>query len=202
MCSRHAPPYLSGKCFSLYQVSLQPELQKELSAEAREALPGRKDFPLGHEIIAKKLPLLDRVWKEANRKHPAGAIGTFRAVGDSPIVVGEGLELPPHASVLIPPFSLHRNERYWPNPEQFDPSRFLPEHESSRDPMTFQAFSGGPRNCIGSRLARAEALSILATLFRRYEFQCVSGDEVPADYCTLTRKPRNGIFFTVADRPD
>jgi cytochrome P450 len=179
----------------LYEVSLNPGLQQELAEEAKQALPTRTDFPLSPSILNRQLPLLDKVWLETNRKHPAGSTGTLRAVGDEPIVVGDGLELPARSSVLLPPYSLHRNPRYWPDPEKFDPSRFDPEMEAKRDSMTFQAFSAGPRNCMGSRLARADALSILAPLLRRFEVKCVE-PTVPVSYASLTTKPRDGIRFT------
>jgi len=183
----------------LYEVSLNDDLQEALYQEAKAALPSRDDIVADADTLETQLPLLNRVWKEANRKHPAAATGTLRKVGNSPIIVGDGLELPAKASVLIPPFALHRNEEYWPNPEKFDPSRFTEIQEASRDPMTFQAFSGGPRNCIGSKLARAEALSVLAPLFRRYKVECVERGEI-ADFCSLTRRPRDGIRFKFAAR--
>lgn len=184
----------------LYEVSLNPTLQQELYEEAKLALPDYNDVVTDSDTLKYKLPLLERVWKEANRKHPAAATGTLRKVGNSPIIVGDGLELPAKASVLIPPFSLHRNEEYWPNPEVFDPSRFLPEQEEDRDNMTFQAFSAGPRNCIGSKLAQAQAMSVLAVLFRRFRVTCVERGEI-ADYTSLTRRPKNGIRFQITKQP-
>lgn len=149
------------------------------------------------DIIAKRLPLLDRTFRETTRKHPTTATGTVRSVGKKALVVGDGLELPPRTRVLMPPWSIHRNEKYWPDPEQFDPDRF--DCSNAIEPYSYQAFSGGPRNCIGERLARAETLSLLAPLFRRYEVRCESKKE-PADKYSLTRKPRIGIHFTLVSR--
>lgn len=182
----------------LWEVSQDAALQDGLAAEAKKALPAWDDLP--RDAILAKFPLLDRVFKEALRKHPAAANGTLRVVGEVPVIVGNSLELPAHARVLIPPYSLHRNERYWPNPEVFDPSRFEEEVCASRDPWAYQPFSGGPRNCVGSRLASVEALSLLAPLFRRYEISYVGDDSEPADYCGLVRRPRNGVFFTFKRR--
>lgn len=185
----------------LYEVSLNQTLQEDLYDEAKAALPSRTDFPTDPAIISKQLPLLDRVWKETNRKHPAAATGTLRKVGRRSLIVGDGLELPARSSVLIPAYPLHRNEKYWPNSEVFDPSRFDPASEAvaTRDPMAFQAFSSGPRNCIGARLARAETLTIMAPLLRRFKVTCAERNE-PADICSLTRRPKNGIRFRFTAR--
>jgi cytochrome P450 len=187
--------------YLLYEVSINKDLQDKVALEAKAALPDRGDFPIDPQILARRLNLLDRVWLETLRKHPAAATGAARVVGDKPIVVGDGLELPPGVTISMPPYSLHRNPRYWPDPEVFDPSRFEPEKAAKRDPITLLSFSAGPRNCIGSRLARAEALSVMAALFRRFEVTCVE-TTVPVSKTTLTTRPRDGIRFTFTPRQD
>jgi cytochrome P450 len=143
---------------------------------------------------------LSKTFLETNRKHPAAAMGTSRSVGKQALIVGNGkIQLPPHSTVLLPPWTLHRNERLYPNPERFDPSRF--DDHIVRDPYAFQPFSGGPRNCIGSRLARAEALSLFAPLLRRYEIHCASKKE-PEDHFSLTRRPKKAVMFTLTPRPE
>eukprot|EP00980_Cylindrotheca_fusiformis_P031353 scaffold26221_cov108-Cylindrotheca_fusiformis.AAC.1 len=151
----------------LYEISQDSQLQEQLAEEAKKALPKRDSFADRELLQSNELGLLDRCFSETLRKYPAAATGSGRLVaGETPIVVGGGgggdsfpIELPPGASITIPPYSLHRNPKYWPDPERFDPDRFLPELVKKRDPMTFQAFSAGPRNCVGSRLARIEALT-------------------------------------------
>jgi cytochrome P450 len=187
--------------YLLYEVSLNKDLQNKVALEAKAALPDRGDFPIDPQTLARSLNLLDRVWLETLRKHPAAATGSSRVVGDEPIVVGNGLELPAGVIVSMPPYSLHRNPRYWPDPEVFDPSRFEPAKSEKRDPITMLSFSAGPRNCIGSRLARAEALSVMAALFRRFEVTCVE-TAVPVSKTAQTTKPRDGIRFTFTPRKD
>jgi cytochrome P450 len=174
--------------------------------EAKRALPhGKYDFPwknVSSSTLAHELPLLRQTFMETNRKHPAAAMGTSRSVGKQPLIVGNGkIQLPAHSTVLLPPWTLHRNERLYPNPEVFDPSRFDDATVSSRDPYAFQPFSGGPRNCLGSRLARAEALSLFAPLLRRYEVHCDSKKE-PDDHFSLTRRPKKAVMFTFTPRPE
>jgi cytochrome P450 len=178
----------------LYEVSMNVELQESLHREAATVLPTLNSFIMNPEILQNQLPLLDAVWKETNRLHPAAATGTTRRVGSQPIVVGRGLELPAKAIISIPPYSLHRNEKYWPNPQDFDPSRFL-NIEKQSNPMAFQAFSAGPRTCIGAKLARAEALSVTSALFRRFRVRCVERVHPPEEFMSLTLRPKHGIRF-------
>jgi cytochrome P450 len=185
--------------FLLYEVAIHPELQEKLFQESKAALPNRNDFPLDPNILLSGLPLLDQVWLETLRLHPATATGTTRVVGDEPIVVGDGLELPAKSTISMSTYAYHRNPKYWKDPETFDPSRFDPSEMKDRDPITLMSFSAGPRNCLGSRLARAEALSIMSCLIRRYHITCVEEKE-PATYQSLTTRPRDGIRFTFERR--
>ena len=126
----------------LYDVCAAPHLHDALAAEAADALPGRLDFPT--RVTLRSVPLLDRTFKEALRKHPVAATGTFRALSAA-VRLPSGERLPAGARVIVPPFAVQRNPRHWPDPERFDPGRFTPEASEGRHPHAFQAFSSGPR---------------------------------------------------------
>jgi cytochrome P450 len=194
--------------FLLHEVCAAPHLQDALAAEAAAALPGRLDFPTRETL--RSAPLLGRTFKEALRKHPVVAAGTLRALSAA-VRLPSGERLPAGARVVVPNFALHRNPRHWPDPERFDPGRFTPEASEGRHPDAFQAFSSGPRSCIGQGLATAEALSVLAAIFRRFELRLVDGPKgksypdgaaipEPADHYIITRKPANGVWFKVTAR--
>jgi cytochrome P450 family 6 len=65
---------------------------------------------------------------------------------------------------------IHNNEKYYPNPTQFNPDNFSKEARASRSPYTFLAFGQGPRACIGMRFALLEAKVALVMMMRKFTF--------------------------------
>jgi len=59
------------------------------------------------------------------------------------------------SSVCIPIIGLHHDPQYYPQPEVFDPNRFLPAEKLTRSPYVFLPFGTGPRNCIGNKCVNA-----------------------------------------------
>lgn len=63
--------------------------------------------------------------------------------------LANGLILPAGAEIALHVFELHRNSKYWSDPDEFQPERFLPENSKDRHTYAYMPFSAGQRNCIG-----------------------------------------------------
>lgn len=88
------------------------------------------------------------VIKESLRLYPSAPF--IGRVLEEDLMTKEGYLLPKGVIVNIHIYDIHRNPKYWPEPDKFDPERFLPENCVNRHPYAFVPFSAGPRNCIGN----------------------------------------------------
>ena len=101
------------------------------------------------------------------------------------------------ALVMVAPWVLHRHARYWHDPHRFDPDRFLPEREAQLTAGTYIPFGLGPRVCAGAAFAQAEAVLLIARLFRRFDFHVLKTQAVrPA--ARLTTRPAQQIMVRVS----
>jgi cytochrome P450 len=83
----------------------------------------------------------------------------------------------------------HRDPRFWPDPEKFDPLRFTPDAKASRPKLSYFPFGAGARICIGESFAWMEGVLILATIAQRWRFE--RGNDVePQALITLRPKQK------------
>lgn len=174
--------------WTFYLLSRHPEVARRLQAEVASALDGRPptlaDLP--------KLPFSERVIKESMRLFPpVWSIGRSAIEED---VIG-GFHIPKGSWIFMSPYLTHRDPRFWPNPEGFDPDRFLPEEDQRRPKGAYFPFAFGPRKCLGETFAMMEARLILATVVQRVELSLVPGYEAVLDP-TITLRPKGGLWMT------
>lgn len=97
------------------------------------------------------LKYMEMVVKESLRLYPSAPF--IARVLDDDLMTKQGYLLPKGVIVNIHLYDIHRNPKYWPDPDKFDPERFLPENCANRHPYSFVPFSAGPRNCVGKFLS-------------------------------------------------
>ena len=127
---------------------------------------------------------------------PAWAVGRL-ALED--LEVG-GYHIPRGALVLVSPYVMHRDPRFFPDPERFDPARFTPEAKEARPQFSYFPFGGGPRRCIGEGFAWMEAVLILATLPRRWRLRLAPGHTAEAQPRITLRPGKGGVMMTLKKR--
>ena len=136
------------------------------------------------------------VFAEALRLYPpAWAIGR-RAKEDYRI--GEHV-IPARCIILMSPWVVHRDPRWWRQPERFDPERWCAEESDKRPKFSFFPFGGGARVCIGERFAWAEGVLVLATIAQRWKMRLAPGHPV-ATQPVITLRPKHGMKMTLEAR--
>jgi cytochrome P450 len=153
----------------------------------------------GRVPMVDDLPRLDytrRAIEESLRIYPP-VYGTVRDVREDDEI--GGYRIPARTMVLLVPYVTHRHPEFWPDPERFDPDRFLPEAVAARPRFAWYPFLGGPHQCIGQEFAMMEATLAVAMIARAFHIRLAPGAEVePRPMLTL--RPRNGVAMILETR--
>jgi cytochrome P450 len=110
-----------------------------------------------------------------------------------------GYVIPARSIVLLSPFAVHRDGRWYDDPERFDPDRWLPGREVERPKFAYIPFGGGPRVCIGEHFARMEAVLVLVTIAQRWRLRLAPGHVARLDPL-ITLRPRGPMPMTPTAR--
>ncbi|MBA3239691.1 MAG: cytochrome P450 [Acidobacteria bacterium] len=176
-----------------FLLSQHPQAEAKLHAELDEVLEDGR--PAVFEDL-RRLPYTERVLAEAMRIYPPTWRLVRRAIRDFP--VGEHI-LPAGSLVVVCQYAMHRDPRYFPDPERFDPERFTPEAKAERPQYSYFPFGGGPRRCIGEGFALMEGVLLLATLARRWRLRLAPGHPVEVFPEHLLRS-KHGMLMTLEKR--
>jgi cytochrome P450 len=181
-----------GLAWSLYTIGRYPEILKRIRAELLDVLGDRE--PTLTDI--KSLSYVGQVFSEVMRLYPPVWTMSREAIDEDKIPFDEGgtLRVSPGTTIMMCHYAVHRREKYWRNPEAFDPERFRPEAVAARPKFAWFPFGGGPRVCLGQRFAQVEAILALAMMFQRYEMTLLPGQEVKPEPI-ITLRPDSPILF-------
>ena len=178
--------------WSWYLLAKHPEVEAKLHAELDTVLAGRTpnaaDLP--------KLQYTDRVIRETLRLYPP-AWRIFRRNVES-LTIGE-YTLPPGTNIVMSQWVTHRDPRWFPEPDHFNPDRWKEESAAKLPRFAYFPFGGGPRVCIGAGFAMMEATLLLAAIAQRYRLRLTPNQRVEP-LASITLRPKNGVRVQLEER--
>lgn len=136
----------------------------EALARARAEVDALGGEPLDHRHLT-ELSYVQCCFDEGQRIQSWVPINRRIAIRDDDI---GGYAIPAGSHLLFSPYGIHRDTRFWKDPEEFRPSRF---QDDTINQSAFLPFSIGPRKCMGYRMANATAVLTLASILQRYELR-------------------------------
>jgi cytochrome P450 len=98
--------------------------------------------------------------------------------------------------VFVSQWVMHRDPRYFEEPERFNPDRWTEEFEKSLPRLVYFPFGGGPRFCIGQTFATTEAILVLAAICQRFRFFPDTTFQL-ALWPNITLRPKSGLRVRV-----
>jgi cytochrome P450 len=169
-----------------------PAVEADLAAELQEVLgeraPTVADVPRlkrAERIVLESMRLYPPIWAMARVALRDDELGGHRIRGGTVVIVS--------------PYVMHRDARYFTAPDSFMPDRWADDAEKRLPRYAYFPFGGGPRGCIGSRFALMEGVLLLATVAQRFRMTPEVGHEV-VPVPSITLRPANGVRMVVRAR--
>ena len=173
--------------WALYLLEGHPRWAEAIRGEFQgccgDGMPGIEDLP--------KLGQALHVFEESCRLYPPIWAMERHVIADDEV---GGFHIPKGSGVIISPYTLHRHPAFWEKPEEFLPERF-----EKRDHEAYYPFGAGPRFCIGSEFALAEARVILPMILRRFDLTAVPGQSGEAEPA-ITLRLKDGFKVVLRER--
>lgn len=173
--------------WSLYLLGCHPEIQAKVHEEL-DSLFGDSDRPVTMGDL-REMKYTENCIKEALRLFPSVPF-LARELREEAVI--NNYRIPVGTTVMVVTYRLHRDPEQFPEPETFDPDRFLPENVAKRHPYSYVPFSAGPRNCIGQKFALMEEKIVLSSIMRHFRVESTTRREDLRILGELILRPENG----------
>ena len=175
-----------------YLLSQHPEIESRLHREVDEVLSDR--MPSATDFTS--LQYTEMVLAESMRMYPpAWTIGR-RVLND--YEVGQYV-IPSGSIILMSPWVMQHDARYYPEPYTFDPERWRGEAREARPKFSYFPFGGGPRVCIGEQFAWMEGVLLIATIAQKWKMRLAPGQLVEPK-AMVTLRPKHGMQMVIEAR--
>ena len=175
-----------------YLLSQNPSVREKLEQELDRVLCGRapnfSDLP--------QLCYTEAIIKESMRLYPPAWSLARTAANDCEIA---GYKIPAGANVVMSQWIIHRDPRFYEDPERFNPERWFTESTQRLPRFAYFPFGGGGRLCIGASFAMMEAVLLLTAIAQKFRFELVPGHPV-VPVPSITLRPKYGMKMTLRVR--
>lgn len=180
----------SALAWALYLLATHPEAQARVAAEAA-TLPESPDFS-----ALSRLKFTRDTFREALRLYPPVPMMVRETARPEDF---RSRKVAPGAQVVLSPWHLHRHDRFWPDPDSFDPDRWTSEANRNSAREAYMPFSSGPRVCPGAGFAMVEGTLLLALLVGAFRLEALP-EKIPVPVAHLTVRARDGIWLKLTKR--
>ncbi|XP_076340696.1 cytochrome P450 3A24-like isoform X2 [Tachypleus tridentatus] len=164
--------------YAAYNLALNPDCQEKLIEEIDRVW--EENGGINYEQLG-KMVYLDCVVSETLRLFNVVVL-TDRVANEDYELGDTGVKISKGTIIQIPLYAIHHDPDYYPQPDVFDPERFLPEKKNERHPYAYIPFGAGPRNCVGMRFALMEAKLCLAYILRTFRFRACAETREKLDF--------------------
>jgi cytochrome P450 len=201
----------NGLSFALWLAALHPEWQQRLHEEAQQVLTGNAASAADYA----RLPLTWQHFAETLRLYPPVWV-TARTAAEPYLF--RGISIPKGTLLIAPQIVIHHDQRWWPEPERYNPARFAgqapmqrnpdqrtqenaPRDDAARPRFAWFPFGAGTRQCIGEGFAWMEGVLALATILRDWQVSLPEGDSRTLEMQPrITLRPKAGVHLQLSRR--
>jgi len=176
-----------------YLLATHPEVEQKLHDELKSVLGGR--LPTVADIP--NLTYVNLIISETLRLYPAA--WTINREVVEPVEIG-GHTYEPGDTLMMSQYVMHRQEKYFDDPDEFRPERFAGDLLKRIPAYAYFPFGGGPRVCIGNNFALMEAALLLSTIAQRYRLRLAEPDQKVELEPVVTLRPKNGLPMRLEKR--
>ncbi|GIY37100.1 cytochrome P450 4V2 [Caerostris darwini] len=184
--------------FALYLIGHHPEVQEKIRQEIDSVFEGDADRPLSVDDLS-DLKYLECVLKECNRIYPSVPMFGRHISEETKLC---GYSAPKGASAIVMTYFLHRDPEFFPDPEKFDPDRFLPENKNKIPECAYVPFGAGPRHCIGRWFGEMEVKTMVCHILRNFSLHSLDSRDKVLTVMNVTLQSSQPIRIRFRPRHD
>ncbi|XP_069676306.1 cytochrome P450 9e2-like [Periplaneta americana] len=187
--------------FLTYLLAVHPDMQARLQKEIDDTLKeGNGKFT--YEAL-NSMKYLDMVVSETLRLYPPISAVDRLCIRNYTLKSDPPIELVPGDNLFLPICGIHRDPKYFPDPERFDPERFSDENKHKINPSTYMPFGVGPRMCIGNRFALLKTKLAVVHLLSRFNLKVTPKTPIPIimEQSGFNMTVKGGFWLGLEKRP-